>query len=275
MQQSIYRDEFLNERLQLWVDNLNLLYVAFTRAKKNLLIWGKAGQKGTVSELLGKALSSMTGKDYTDGEEVYELGALYLSSHEDEQQASGNKLLTAPQRLPVHLETLETQIEFKQSNRSAEFIRGEEETEEKYIRQGQLLHNLFSVIRTTDDVPSAIERLRFEGIIESTQQEEQIRKLTEWALGHPLVKEWYSGHWELYNECAIIYQKKGVLQTRRPDRVMMKDGEVIVVDFKFGKKRTTYNKQVKEYMDLLSDMGYQAVRGYLWYVFNNELEEIK
>lgn len=49
MQQSIYREEFLNERLQLWVDNLNLLYVAFTRAKKNLIIYGKAEQKGTVS----------------------------------------------------------------------------------------------------------------------------------------------------------------------------------------------------------------------------------
>mgnify|MGYP000520860351 FL=1 len=151
----------------------------------------------------------------------------------------------------------------------------EEETEDKYIRQGQLLHNLFSVIRTTDDVPPAIERLRFEGIIESAQQEEQIRKLTEWALRHPLVKEWYSGRWELYNECAIIYREKGVLQTRRPDRVMMKDGEVIVVDFKFGKKRKAYNKQVKEYMDLLSDMGYEHIRGYLWYVFNNELEEIE
>ena len=74
---------------------------------------------------------------------------------------------------------------------------------------------------------------------------------------------------------AIIYREKGVLQTRRPDRVMMKDGEVIVVDFKFGKKRKTYNKQVKEYMDLLSDMGYEHIRGYLWYVFNNELEEIE
>lgn len=53
-----------------------------------------------------------------------------------------------------------------------------------------------------------------------------------------------------------------MLQTRRPDRVMMKDREVIVVDFKFGKKRKTYNKQVKEYMDLLSDMGYEHIRGY-------------
>lgn len=180
-----------------------------------------------------------------------------------------------PQRLTVHLETLETNIEFKQSNRSADFIRGEEETGEKYIRQGQLLHNLFSVIRTQSDIPSAIERLRFEGIIESAKQEEQIRKLTEWALKHPLVKEWYSGSWTLYNECAIIYQENGELQTRRPDRVMMKNGEVIVVDFKFGKKHATYNKQVHEYMNLLANMGYQHIRGYLWYVFNNELEEIK
>ena len=47
------------------------------------------------------------------------------------------------------------------------------------------------------------------------------------------------------------------------------------VDFKFGKKRKAYNKQVKEYMDLLSDMGYEHIRGYLWYVFKNELEEIE
>lgn len=286
MQQSIYRDDFLNERLQLWVDNLNLLYVAFTRAKKNLIIWGKAGQKGTVSELLSQAIESipaletspsfcMVKEEREEGDIIYTGGKLYLSSTKKGNNSSANKLLLKPQRLTVHLETLETNIEFKQSNRSADFIRGEEETGEKYIRQGQLLHNLFSVIRTQSDIPSAIERLRFEGIIESAKQEEQIRKLTEWALKHPLVKEWYSGSWTLYNECAIIYQENGELQTRRPDRVMMKNGEVIVVDFKFGKKHATYNKQVHEYMNLLANMGYQHIRGYLWYVFNNELEEIK
>lgn len=286
MQQSIYRDDFLNERLQLWVDNLNLLYVAFTRAKKNLIIWGKAGQKGTVSELLSQAMESipafeaspsfcMVKEEREEGDIIYTGGELYLSSTKRDSNNSVNKLLSEPQRLSVHLETLETNIEFKQSNRSADFIRGEEETGEKYIRQGRLLHNLFSVIRTQSDIPSAIERLRFEGIIESAKQEEQIRKLTEWALKHPLVKEWYSGSWSLYNECAIIYQENGELQTRRPDRVMMKNGEVIVVDFKFGKKHTAYNKQVREYMNLLANMGHQHIRGYLWYVFNNELEEIK
>ena len=286
MQQSIYREEYL----QLWVDNLNLLYVAFTRAKKNLIIWGKDGLKGTVSELLQQAMGQISipqhehdsshlekSEDNTDTDNIaYEMGTLYLSEEKRTDGIIKNKLLMNPEKIPLHLESLESNIEFKQSNRSAEFIRGEEETGERYIRQGQLLHNLFSVIRTQDDIPSAIERLRFEGIIESAEQERQIKKLTEWALNHPLVKEWYSGNWELYNECAIIYKEKGELQTRRPDRVMMKDGKVVVVvDFKFGKKRTDYNKQVRDYMNLLSDMGYENIRGYLWYVFDNEFVEVK
>ena len=56
---------------------------------------------------------------------------------------------------------------------------------------------------------------------------------------------------------------------------MMKDGQVIVVDFKFGKAQPQYKEQVREYMNLLSNMGYTHIRGYLWYVFNNVLEEIK
>lgn len=294
MQQSIYQADFLNERLQLWVDNLNLLYVAFTRAKKNLIIWAKAKQKGTVSELLLQAMQripAFNGKADADfcmavsGNEeseedaptdlIYEGGERMLTdSATATQQATENKLLALPRRLPIHLESLETQIEFKQSNRSAEFIRGEEEEEERYIRQGQLLHHLFSVIRTTEDIGPAIERLRFEGIIESNQQEAQIRKLTEWALNHPLVKEWYAEGWELYNECAIVYMENGTMQTRRPDRVMKKGDEVVVVDFKFGKKRASYPQQVRQYMALLGQMGYRHIRGYLWYVFNNELEEI-
>ena len=64
------------------------------------------------------------------------------------------------------------------------------------------------------------------------------------------------------------------MQTRRPDRVMMKNGEAVVVDFKFGNKKETYNEQVRQYMNLLAHMGYKHIRGYLWYVFANELEEV-
>lgn len=278
MAQSVYREDYLNERLQLWVDNLNLLYVALTRAEKNLIIWGKAKQKNTVSEVLYQSINKVTLADNIEWEESepYEYGEL-CPSQEDKKKTSSNKLTAQSNKLSIKMESLLHTIEFKQSNRSADFIKGEDydASETKYIDQGRLLHNLFSVIETKEDIPNAIARLLFEGVIESHEAAEKIKKLAQWALGHPKVAEWYSGAYTLFNECAIIYKENGTLQTRRPDRVMMKDNKVVVVDFKFGKKNKVYNEQVKGYMSLLSQMGYRNITGYLWYVFENELEEIK
>lgn len=277
MEKSVYRTDYLHERLQLWVDNLNLLYVAFTRAGKNLIIWSKKGQKNTMAELLTGALPQAANRLEAewDEEQIYELGELCPSEGE-KQINSGNKLTRKPEKLSVNMESMHPNIEFRQSNRSADFIKGlsEEESDDRFINHGQLLHTLFSAIEIKDDIEPAIQRLIFEGIIGSKEMEEQIRSLTVKALSMPEVQEWYSGKWRLFNECAIIYKDKGVLQTRRPDRVMMKDEQVVVVDFKFGKPNMKYNKQVKGYMQLLSRMGYKNITGYLWYVEEEKIEKV-
>lgn len=275
MQASVFQKEFREEQLQLWVDNLNLLYVAFTRACKNLIIWSTPQASRTVAELLLKSLGCISGLSEEELTETpYECGELCLSE-EKTAQAQGNRLNAAPQPITLHMESLEPDIEFRQSNRSADFIQDDEEDKSaEYIRQGELLHRLFSSIRIASDLPGAIEELMWEGILESEEKAEQIGKLAEWALRNPQVKGWYEEGWELYNECSILYHENGVMQTRRPDRVMIKDGKVVVVDFKFGKKKDVYRKQVEEYMQLLGAMGYTDIKGYLWYVFANELDEV-
>lgn len=277
MAESVYRTDYLHERLQLWVDNLNLLYVAFTRAGKNLIIWSRKGQRNTMAELLTGALPQAANKldQEWDEEQVYELGDLCPSENEKKID-SGNKLTRKPEKLPVNMESMHPDIEFRQSNRSADFIKGlsEEESDDRFINHGQLLHTLFSAIETKDDIEPAIHHLIFEGIIGSKEAEERIRSLTVKAFSLPEVQEWYSGEWRLFNECAIIYKDKGVLQTRRPDRVMMKNEQVVVVDFKFGKANKKYNKQVKGYMQLLSRMGYKNITGYLWYVEEEIIEKV-
>jgi ATP-dependent exoDNAse (exonuclease V) beta subunit len=276
MNESIYQEDYRKEKLQLWVDNLNLLYVAFTRPKNNLIVWCKDEQTNTVAELLSSSILSTSCKTIENLDDcTYQLGEVCPSEPSKRKNESTNKLTIKPERIAVEMESIETHVEFKQSNRSASFIDGEDDGSNKYLRTGQVMHSLFAMIKTSADVPSAIERLRMEGIIESDSHEQQIRKLTDWALKHPKVKEWFSGSWELYNECAILYHENGELQTRRPDRVMMKNNEVIVVDFKFGKPYPEYEHQVREYMSLIKSMGHTQVSGYLWYVFYNELEEIK
>ncbi len=272
MKASVDRKDYQQERLQLWVDNLNLLYVAFTRAGKNLIVWNRKGQKGTMSELLTAALPEVARKNggEWDEEKGYEEGVLSPSPSPQErgERYSGNKLTRKPDKLPISMESMRHEIEFRQSNRSADFIKGvdEEESEDRFINRGRLLHTLFSAIETEKDVDAAIERLVFEGVIGSCKVEEEIREVTHKAFSMPEIQDWYSGRWQLFNECSIIYKENGVLQTRRPDRVMMQDGQVVVVDFKFGKPNKKYNKQVQGYMQLLKRMGYGNIRGYLWYV---------
>jgi ATP-dependent helicase/nuclease subunit A len=288
MAESVYRQNYLDERLQLWVDNLNLLYVAFTRAGKNLIFWCKKGQKGTMSELLANALPQVAareGDENWDEKEPYENGELcpskYTGTDEhrpDPPKTSANRLAQKPDKLPVHMESMRHDIEFRQSNRSADFIQGvdEEESDNRFINRGRLLHTLFSAIETEEDIDNAIDQLVFEGIIGKPETEKSIRELTHHAFSLLQVQDWYSGNWHLFNECDIIWQERGELHTRRPDRVMVRGNEIVVIDFKFGKQNKKYNKQVQGYMQLLTRMGYlkENIKGYLWYVEEDLIEKV-
>ena len=276
MMESIYRADYLNERLQLWVDNLNLLYVAFTRAGKNLVVWSKKDQKGTISELLANTLPRIcTEAEATWDDETYEQGCL-CPSETEKKATSTNKLIQKPEKLCVCMESMQHDVRFRQSNRSSDFIEGiaEEDSDGRFIHRGRLLHTLFSAIATPEDIEPAIERLVFEGIIGNQETEEEIRALTYKALSAPEVQDWYSGSWKLFNECTILYTDEGMLQTRRPDRVMMRGDEVVVVDFKFGKRNKRHSKQVLGYTQLLTRMGYRNISGYLWYVTEETIEKV-
>ena len=69
--------------------------------------------------------------------------------------------------------------------------------------------------------------------------------------------------------------EEGEVKERRPDRVMTDGNEWIVVDFKFGAPKPEYHDQVREYMQLLASMGHQNIKGYLWYVYRNEILKIE
>ena len=284
MAESIYRNDYLKERLQLWVDNLNLLYVAFTRAGKNLFFWSKQGATHCIAELLADALPQLADEgvgQWNDATGSFTLGTLCPSTEPASQpsrQADTNRLTQQPTGLPIQMQSLKSQAEFKQSNQSADFIAGidEAESRQRFLHRGCLLHALFERIRTRADIPSAIDRMVFDGLIGNRQQEEEIRHLTDEAFALPLVQEWYSGQWQLFNECDIIWMEQNQLHNQRPDRVMMRGDEIVVVDFKFGQPRKHYAQQVQGYLQLLARMGYPTtqMRGYLWYVDAGRIEEI-
>ena len=278
MNKSVYHDTFLKERLELWVDNLNILYVAFTRATANLIVMGRGKERNfNVSTLMQETLSQLC-PDF-DVDVPFERGTLCLPRKKEQKEVT-NLMVQRAETQAVAFESYHRPLEFRQSNRSAAFIRGDEAEEDKqelYLRQGRLLHRIFSAIRTADDVEPLMQQMQMEGLFGSRLGINDVKRIVTHALAHPQGRDWFTPEWRLFNEQAIVFKQADDTILRRPDRVMLSsDGEkIVVVDFKFGKPRPEYTVQVSEYMQLLRQMGYPRVDGYLWYVYKGHIEKIE
>ena len=288
---TIYERDFLHEHLQNTVDNLNLLYVAFTRAAKSLYVIGKRGGKNSRSALIELCLplvaesmpkATLEGMEDNQAAIVFEYGASKASNTSDTRntskssKASSNPFLQKSEAISVSIRTYDSKVNFRQSNRSRDFIQGEEiDQQSRYIQAGSVLHEIFSTIQTEKDIPEALQRLQFEGILyDEEMTADRITSMLRKRLAEPRVASWFSPRWSLFNECTILAVEDGEVHEHRPDRVMTDGNEWIVVDFKFGHPDPEYHTQVRRYMDLLSSMGHHNIKGYLWYVYSNKIEEV-
>ena len=289
MMGSIYEKEYLHEHLQNTVDNLNLLYVAFTRAAKSLYVVGKRGAKNSRSALIELCLplvaesmpeAQLEGMENNEAAIVFEYGTCQTSQPElpsqNNEKESSNPFLQKSEAISVSIRTYDSKVNFRQSNRSRDFIEGEDiDQQRRYIQAGSILHEIFSTIQTEKDIPEALQRLQFEGILyDEEMTAERITSMLRKRLSDPRVASWFSPRWTLFNECTILSVEDGEVHEHRPDRVMTDGNEWIVVDFKFGHPDPEYHTQVRRYMDLLSSMGHQNIKGYLWYVYSNKIEEV-
>jgi ATP-dependent exoDNAse (exonuclease V) beta subunit len=297
MMGTIYEHDYLQEHLQNTVDNLNLLYVAFTRACKGLYVFGRRNAKNLRSTLIEQCLP-LVAKELSDAviegmeDDKATLSFTYgtpASPRSDTSRITphaspktNNPFLKPAEPLPVAFSYHESKVSFRQSNRSQAFIEGDDEEKaqrHRYIQAGSVLHEIFSTIRTVNDIPDALRRLQFEGVLyDEEMTAEHITSMLKKRLENPRVADWFSPRWTLFNECTILSVENGEVKERRPDRVMTDGQEWIVVDFKFGSPKPEYHDQVREYMNLIQKMesvSSDKIHGYLWYVYSNKIEEVK
>ena len=287
LQKTIYADDYNLEKSQNVVDNLNLLYVAFTRAVDNLYVISKREQPASrraklIEQTLSKVADTLDGSQLegeADKEEIltFRFGQRHISKPKVEER-SENVLKQPSKPLTVNVEEYDTKVEFRQSNKSQEFISGEDDPESNgYLKLGCILHNVFSTIRTSEDVDGVLLQLEQDGLLyDETFNKQRIVNMLRKRLTHPKVAEWFAKGNQLFNECTILYVNPdtGKVEEQRPDRVIMNGDSISVVDFKFGQPRDSYYDQVRGYMHLLSSMGHKNVKGYLWFVYSNEVKEV-
>lgn len=258
---TIFREDYFDEHLKAYIDNLNLLYVALTRAKTELYVRPfrpKQTKDGRIAisdigALIYQVLTEMRG-----------------GVEEDMQFTLGEKQQLSPKKgeVPASSFTLESYPVWQPEGRISVKYRFRDYTEPENIGlsaidEGKLLHEIFKSVRYADDVEQAVQQAYLSGLILRHEKEAYCAKITAY-LTTPGASEWFSPDCEVINERDILFPGG---DKARPDRVILSDGILRVIDYKFGQsEESKYLKQVRYYCSALKKMGYHRIEGYIWYV---------
>ena len=290
---SVFAREYAENHLLSRLDELNTLYVGFTRARSNLYVWAVGADLQRESRTVGDLVACCMDEVGVGEGGVYTFGRP-VTSDRQRPQTEDNRIQLTPAMQPVAMQSAEVAVEFRQSNRSQQFIAELAEDEptpdvqerHSYLSMGSLLHRVLQNVRTADDVAPVLDRFERQGVItradtatdDGTLRRRDVERWLRQGLQNPLVSAWFSGDWQLFNECSILsLDAQGMPVVHRPDRVMVSADQrhVVVVDFKFGQPHPSYEAQVIGYMQLLRQMMPDAtVDGYLWFVYSGKVQRV-
>lgn len=246
-------ESYQNEMAKWYLESLNMLYVAFTRAENGLYAFcevpsAKSSSYGDMSKLLWAYFNEIKPEGWNEASGVYQIGSLHLNHPKKPEQH------TSLSSYPTH--KWSNRLTIKKSG-SAYF---NPEAEEKR-REGILLHQILSEINVIEEAEVVLDN--YEKSMQITKEDkEYFSNLFKELWTIEQVESWFKPGKEVKTE-VVVLPKDG--EVKRMDRVVIDGKQAEVIDFKSGKPADKDKLQVKEYVELLNEMGYTA-NGYLLYL---------
>ncbi|MGI6339714.1 MAG: UvrD-helicase domain-containing protein [Bacteroidales bacterium] len=265
---TIFESAYRQEKYSAYLDNLNLLYVAMTRAKDAIygFIPDKPDANSGIAEMLKKALLSegnlsgdngiVLSEKYDVEKKCFEFGEIPVRQKSFDGRKS---VLLKDYQVNRCNESLKLKLH------SENYFSSDSPDIRNKISYGKLMHEVFEGIDTAADIPRVVRKMVLEGKIPESDSVSLTMRLNSLIAEQP-ASEWFEPGNIVMKETEILLPSGN---TRRPDRVILKDGKVIIVDFKFGQESPHHINQMKQYRKLLSDMGYDETEACLWYVDSN------
>ena len=277
-----FDQDYFREKFYTFIDNLNLLYVAFTRAMDSLFVMcpppAKSGGITNTGHLIKEAINYCTeastaemknqGIDFSKirnmDMEIYQLGVNEISENVPVEIGLGEM---AVRTYPSNKYSAKLRFRFQ----SDDYFEPAAVGERSKVNYGKIMHEIFENITTLEDIESSLKKLVYAGKI-SNDETAAIRNNIFKKLENEQVRDWFSEKWKVKAEADILL-KDGKI--KRPDRVIYNSEKTVVIDYKFGEiKEPKHLLQIRQYMNYLSEMGYKRTEGYLWYVEMDEVVQV-
>ena len=257
---SIIYNEYQSE---LELDSINLLYVVLTRAAEQLFIISefdvdKKTQTEKLNNYSGLFINYLkTINRWEDNTFTYSFGSPEKTS---EEQPAKHDTVYQNEFISTAKEAHNLNIVTSSGYLWNTF-------QEDAIEKGNLIHDIMSEIKTSEDIEYVLENYKHLGIINDSQYD--ALKTTVYNLvNHKQLQPYFRAEATIYNEQDII-TKEGLIL--RPDRIVINSkNEVVIIDYKTGLSNSKHQEQLYDYQLVLEDMNYKVIKKILIYI-NDEI----
>lgn len=248
------------------LDNLNLLYVAFTRAKQRLYILAKQGKDPKKQHLFEDFLAK---SPFIDKVSVDDNASLYRFGNPDFKNPNGN---TEEETLKDDVNTFCSMDWFERINIDPEpsmfWISPNDDMQPR--EWGEKVHEILAKVRTMDDIDAALQPSVLDGTINKEKADLLKDKVIQMAQ-HPLISAAFGKEARVKNECEILSNGERL----RPDRYAELPDCIYLLDYKTGEKTKEHKNQLKRYIGALHSMVTKEIRAYLVYLSDTvEVEKV-
>lgn len=253
------KEIFDRHQAELELDNINILYVALTRAVEQLYVISKLDitAKGIVNEksYAGFLINYLQQIGKWENEQmVYQFGDKLKQSETKSKVTSTiirNSFISTPKE--AH--------NIKIITRSASLW---DTIQEKAIEKGNLIHDIMAEIKTEVDVDYVMNSFLENGTINQTQ-EPILKETVLQIIHHPKLQSYFQEeNITVYNERDIISNDGSIL---RPDRlVILNEKDAVIIDYKSGKELPKHMQQLESYAAILKVMNFEVSKKILIYI---------
>ena len=259
LEKTIFKEEYAEEMLYKKIDNLNLIYVALTRPRSALYLYSAPGNGHEVYKWVVETMKQFPCDTLGENDMLTEYAFGQLEYFPPKAEDEGAKPCECGYS-SVDYNDRESKVKLRLQTESS--LRQ---------REGNVLHGILQYIKTKEDAPKAIDRAVRMGLI-STKEVDFVKAELNEIFNNPDTATWFDGTFQkVWNERTIIAN-----ELYRPDRIMEKDGELLVVDYKFGEENKKYDAQLKNYIALLKSMNkWSEVRGCLYYHHKRAIKNVR
>jgi ATP-dependent exoDNAse (exonuclease V) beta subunit len=255
LENSFFVDEYQKELEATYIDNINMLYVAFTRAEEQLYILSDAEKNSSKTETLPQNVSKLL------YDIVPQLNLNQATHNINEFSYGNNQTITEAENDELNVIQIEP-VNYHNFKEKMPLHR-ENNYNEAQIK-GNILHTVLSKINQANQLRKAVATTTIEdvGYYTSTAQ-----KVMEIFAEH----NWFDEKWIVLNERNLYFNQ----QLLRADKVLLSNEECVIIDYKTGAKDNKHIQQMREYMNAYAMLYTQKISAYLVYIENTELIQVQ